>query len=143
MRNATIVRRRTSKRRRGAAVVEFALVAPVFILLVFGILEYGRVVMVQQVLANAAREGVRVGVLDGATGTSVATTVNDYLHGAGLPNATVTVDPTDPGSAAIGDPVTVTAQLTFGQVTWLRSPIYIDPNQALQASAVMRYEGAQ
>ena len=55
------------KKRRGAAAVEFAVVAPIFLLLVFGMIEYGRMVMVQQVLTNASREGARCAVLDGAT----------------------------------------------------------------------------
>ncbi len=45
------------RNRRGTAAVEFALVAPVFFLLVFGMIEYGRMVMVQQVITNASREG--------------------------------------------------------------------------------------
>ncbi len=40
--------------------MEFAVVAPVFLLLVFGMIEYGRMVMVQQVITNASREGARV-----------------------------------------------------------------------------------
>ncbi len=44
------------RNRRGAAAVEFAIVAPVFFLLVFGMIEYGRMVMVQQVITNASRE---------------------------------------------------------------------------------------
>ena len=59
------------KKRRGAAAVEFAVVAPIFLLLVFGMIEYGRMVMVQQVLTNASREGARVAVLDGSTAQQV------------------------------------------------------------------------
>ena len=51
------------RKKRGAAVVEFAIVAPLFILLVFGMIEFGRMVMVQQVLTNASREGARLAVL--------------------------------------------------------------------------------
>ena len=143
MRNKAALRGRNATRRRGVAAVEFAMVAPLFILLVFGILEYGRMVMVQQVLTNATREGARAAVLDGATSDSVAAKVNTYLHGASVPNATVTINPTNPSAAAMGDPVTVTAQLTFGQVSWLPSPMYISSSQALRASCVMRREAAQ
>src|SRR5882757_936386 len=69
---------RTCRRnRRGAAAVEFAIVAPVFFLLVFGMVEYGRMIMVQQVITNAAREGARVGVLDGSALSDVTTAVNN------------------------------------------------------------------
>ncbi|SDP37601.1 TadE-like protein [Arthrobacter sp. ok909] len=45
---------------RGAVAVEFALLAPVLILLLFGITEFGRAYNVQISLSNAAREGARV-----------------------------------------------------------------------------------
>jgi hypothetical protein len=140
---ATILPRRPAKKRLGAAAVEFALVAPLFILLTFGILEYGRMVMVQQVLTNAAREGARAAVLDGATHASVTTKVNGYLTGASVPAGTVTVNPTEPSTAALGEPVIVTAQLTFGQVSWLPRPMYISTARQLRASCVMRREAAQ
>lgn len=41
--------------------VEFALVLPIFLLLVFGILDLGRIVFIKAELENAVREGVRVG----------------------------------------------------------------------------------
>ncbi|HRX81016.1 MAG TPA: TadE/TadG family type IV pilus assembly protein, partial [Pirellulaceae bacterium] len=40
------------RKQRGAAAVEFAVVAPIFVLLLFGMIEYGRMVMVQQMLTN-------------------------------------------------------------------------------------------
>lgn len=45
---------------RGAAAVEFALVVPLLLLLVVGIIEFGRVYNVQTTVSGAAREGVRV-----------------------------------------------------------------------------------
>jgi Flp pilus assembly protein TadG len=60
-----------AKTRSGVAAVEFALVVPIFLLLVFGIIEFGRALMVQQVLVNASREGARQAVLDGATSAEV------------------------------------------------------------------------
>ena len=68
--------------------------APVFFLLVFGMIEYGRMVMVQQVITNASREGARVGVLDGSTSTDVSTAVSTYLTAARISGATTTCNPT-------------------------------------------------
>jgi Flp pilus assembly protein TadG len=48
------------RRDRGAAVVEFALVLPLLVLLVFGIAEFGRAYSIQTTLSGAARDGVRV-----------------------------------------------------------------------------------
>ena len=53
--------------RRGATVVEFTVVAPVFFLLVFGLIEFSRMVMCYQVMTSAAREAARAGAIPGAT----------------------------------------------------------------------------
>jgi Flp pilus assembly protein TadG len=47
---------------RGAVVVEFALVLPLLMLLLMGIIEFGLLFYNQQVLTNASREGARAGI---------------------------------------------------------------------------------
>jgi hypothetical protein len=131
------------KYRRGAAAVEFAVVAPVFFLMVLGMVEFGRMVMVQQVLTNASREGARVAVLDGSTTTDVVNKVQSYLTAAHLPVVTPTVSPDPPSTAGYGAPVTVTVQVSFSQVSWLRSPIFVSGSRQLTASTVMRRETVQ
>jgi Flp pilus assembly protein TadG len=127
------------RNRRAAAAVEFAVVAPVFLLLVFGMIEYGRMVMVYQVLTNASREGARVAVLDGATTASVTAQVNSYLTSGSVSGATVTVAPNPPTNAQYGDPVTVTVSVPFSQVSWLPSPMYLGTT-TLTSATVMRRE---
>ena len=51
---------------RGQALVEFALVAPLLILVLFSIIEFGRAVYYIQMLDNAAREGARYAIVHGA-----------------------------------------------------------------------------
>ncbi len=65
---------------RGAAAVEFALVVPLFLSLVFGIVEFGRAMMVGQLVTNAAREGARMAVINGATNSQVEAAVIDNLE---------------------------------------------------------------
>jgi Flp pilus assembly protein TadG len=139
---------RTCRRnRQGAAVVEFAIVAPVFFLLVFGMIEFGRAIMVQQILTNASREGARRAVLDGSTAADVNTflvgTPNGYLPKAGIANAVVTITPTEPATAAYGTPVTVTVKVAFSNVTWLPAPWFISGSSNLTASTIMRRETVQ
>lgn len=50
-------------RDRGAAAVEFALCLPLLLLLVFGIIDFGRALNAQITLTQAAREGVRLAAL--------------------------------------------------------------------------------
>jgi Flp pilus assembly protein TadG len=130
-------------KRRGVAAVEFAIIAPLLFLLIFGMIEFGRMVMVQQILTNAAREGARIAVLDGTTGTEVRTAVNTYLHNASIPNATITITPTEPNTAGYGAPVTVTVQIPFSQVSWLPTPMFVGGDRQLSATTVMRRETVQ
>src|SRR3990172_3039118 len=67
--------------RRGAAVTEFAIVAPVFFLMVIGFLEFGRALMVQQVLINASRVGARQASTTAATTAEGQSAVEDYTAG--------------------------------------------------------------
>jgi Flp pilus assembly protein TadG len=62
--------RRFRSRRRGQAIVEFALVVPIFLILVFGILEYAFYVKNAITIANAAREGARYATV-GKTTTDI------------------------------------------------------------------------
>ncbi len=61
----------TARRRRpdaGASAVEFALVLPMFLLIVYGVIEYGWVFYQQFNLASAVRDGLRQGVTCSQTG---------------------------------------------------------------------------
>ena len=55
-----------SRTTSGQAIVEFALVAPVFFLLLFGIIEAGRFIIYYETLSNAAREGTRYAIVHGS-----------------------------------------------------------------------------
>ena len=54
---------RTSRRQRAAALVEFAVVLPVLLLILFGIMEFGQLFRVRQTCLHAAREAARLAVL--------------------------------------------------------------------------------
>lgn len=129
-----------NNKRSGAAVVEFAVVAPLLLLLVLGTIEYGRFVVVQQVLTNAAREGARQAAIDGATSSSVVQVVSDYCTDAQVAGVTVSVS-VNPSVAAPGLPITVTAQTSFDQVSWFPAPIYLQGATVSASSTMRREEG--
>jgi hypothetical protein len=60
--------RTAAKRRRGGhrgqSLVEFAVILPIFILVLMGIFDMGRAVYAYNTISNAAREAVRVGIVD-------------------------------------------------------------------------------
>jgi Flp pilus assembly protein TadG len=67
-------------RERGAAAVEMALILPFLLLLVGGIVDFGRFFYTQNIVVNAAREGARSRAL-GYTTTDSTTRVNQSLNG--------------------------------------------------------------
>jgi Flp pilus assembly protein TadG len=61
------VARRYRSRSRGQSLVEFALVLPIFLLLISGMLDLGLALYTNMTVANATREGARVGVVSPST----------------------------------------------------------------------------
>jgi Flp pilus assembly protein TadG len=118
-------RRRSGRRRRGATLVEFALVAPLLFLLIFTIIEFGRLVMVDQILTNAAREGARRAVLEQSTVSDVEQATSNYLSKSSISGASITVSPDPLTAAGFGDTVSVTCSVTYDQVTWLPTPRFL------------------
>ncbi|HEV3343508.1 MAG TPA: TadE family protein [Pirellulales bacterium] len=136
----TVRTRKTN--RRGAALVEFALVVPIFLACVVGSVEIGRAIMVQESLTNASREGVRVGILDGAMSSDVTTAVNGYLSGVSISGASTTVTPANPGTQPEGTQVTVSVSIPYSNVSWVPSPWFLK-NQTLTATSVMARQTTQ
>jgi hypothetical protein len=129
-------RRSRRKNRRGAAVVEFAFVAPLLFMLIFGIIEFGRLLMVQQILTNASREGARRAVLEQATASEVESVVTTYMSSSSVSGASVTVSPSQLTSLGFGDPVTVSCSIPFDQVNWPPAPWFLGGTQ-LSAESIM------
>jgi Flp pilus assembly protein TadG len=127
-------------KRRGAAVVEFAIVVPIFFLMVFGMIEFGRMVMVHQLLTGAAREGARQAIVNGATAGDVEQTVRNYLTSTSVDGqeASVSVTP-DPATANTGEAVTVETGIDFEKVSWLPAPFFLQ-DLTLNAASTMRHE---
>ena len=87
-------KRRLSARRPGQGLVEFVLIAPILLLMIFGLVEFARAWNIRHVITDAAREGARVMAVDNdVSADSVTTIVEGALQAAGLnpANATVTL----------------------------------------------------
>lgn len=70
-----LLRRHRLSDQRGAAVLEFALVAPLILLIFFGIIEFSILLHDKAMLTNASREGARAGIVfvPGRSATATAT----------------------------------------------------------------------
>ena len=82
------------RNRRGQALVEFALVLPILMLMVVGLIEMARAWNLHQVITDASREGCRLAVIDAnpaVTQGQVDTAIMDRVASAGFNPAHVTI----------------------------------------------------
>ena len=93
--------RRRRDEARGQTLVEFALILPIFLLLVIGIFDFGRAIYAYNTISNAAREAVRLGIVDQSC-DAIGTEARDRAASLGLSWQT-SADPCvdDNGSVAI------------------------------------------
>ena len=104
----------------GQAVVEFALIVPVLLLLMVGVVEFGRAWSAHQVVTDAAREGARIAVLadPAITEDSVRMVVRNAL--AGSLDASLAVIDLSGVNDPTGEPARVSVRYPY-QLTFLRA----------------------
>jgi Flp pilus assembly protein TadG len=146
------------RRRLGASAVEAALVLPMVIMFLFGILEYGRYIMTLQIMTNAAREGAHyakahtqpvtiAGVTNGNTTADVTAKINKALGGASyLSGQTVQIYASDAQGNNIG-PWTdtqvgesVCVRITGDYRVLMGGMLFLPTTIPVVAQAVMRSE---
>ena len=147
-----ILRQRTSRSdRSGAAVVEMAFVLPVFFMIVLGIVEFGRAMMVGQLLTNGARHGARKAIVDGSTNSDVEQDIKNFLTqtlniAATDINVTIEAEPapgnTDPNdvlsAAGSKDLIKITVRVGFDDVSYIAGNFLQGTN--LEGHCAMRHE---
>jgi Flp pilus assembly protein TadG len=132
---------RGKARRSGAAAVEFGCCAPLIALLVLGLWEVGRMVEVDNVMWNSAREGARDASMGQSNLSAVASNVLVYLQGAEPTaflqgDATSMISPVIPlGASSYGYTCwdnTANKELFTITFTDLTNPTVTDPTQMSQ-----------
>lgn len=126
--------------KRGQAAVEFALLLPVLLLILFGTIEFGRLFAASLVLGNAARDGARlaaVGADDGEVVDSVLAACLSLGEDA-REQIEVDIEPAD-GERESGGTVTVALRYSLPLVTPVLSDLVPNPFP-LTAECVMRVE---
>lgn len=122
-----------SRRDRGVAAVEFALVMSVLLLLVMGIIDLGRALATKQEVTHATREAVRVYAVTQDYDQAVQAFVNGT---AGLTCSTPVISP---APCEAGEEVAVTADCDFHFVTPLADKLPV--MDRIGSTAVMRCGG--
>lgn len=140
------------KGQQGNAIIEFAFVLPILLLLTFGIISYSTALFDKLVITNASREAARAGVVYKTTRLSddeIKAVATDYCAhklltykiSAPPPDPLITdtpiltVVPTHPASPKSGDTLTVTVTMT--NYSGLYSLLI---NQEIKAETRMKYE---
>jgi len=123
---------------RGTSTLEFVIVLPLLMLILFGGVELSRAWMTFNVVVAAAREGARVGVVTSPfNATTAVARINAVLAGANLTSASASVT----CAAPCGPDSQVTATVTVNFQTLFPVLLPMLPNPLpLTETAVMRYE---
>jgi len=119
------------KGERGAAMVEFAIILPLLIIVVFGIIEFGRAYNTKITLTHAAREGVREYAL-----TQNSTDGQNAAEGAATGLDLVQLSYANTG-CVVGNPTTVTLTYPFQ----LNIPFFSSSPLTLVGEGTMRCGG--
>jgi Flp pilus assembly protein TadG len=136
------------KDERGGSLVEFAIILPLLLILLFGIIEFGLLLYNQAVLTNASREGARFGIVAATPRHNLAQisqVVTDYCDGRLVtfgtsPSLSISATPLDT-TTLFGDDLEV---LVTWPYTFLAMPnlpwIGLTNPLTLSARTVMKYE---
>lgn len=124
------------KNNRGQALVEFALILPVLMLLIVGVMEFGLIINQYMVVTEAAREGARSAAL-GDSNATITTVVKTAASQIDTSQLTVTVSPAT--TRVRGSGVTVTVQKPIKTITKLINPFF-PAGFTVQGMATMRVE---
>ena len=109
--------------QRGQALVEFALVVPIFILVLMGLFDLGRAVYAYNTISNASRESVRVAIVNQTTADVQAEAIKQAVS-LDITGADVAISYGNPGGAgacsspiAVGCRASVTVQYVYTAAT--------------------------
>ena len=103
--------------RRGASLIEFSLVLPVFFMVLFAGFEFSRICLVRNAAHNAAYQAARRVMVPGATVADANADATRLLRVFGVSTFTLTVNPTPITLAT--DRVTVSIDIPASQCGWI------------------------
>lgn len=126
---------------RGASAVEFALVLPILMVLVLGLIQFGFIFFHYISITHASREGARWAALE-QPDADVRLKVKNSAPGLALTDADIDIDPAGDRSSHIGDPVKVTVRYKTPVIAPLIGDVIgvAGPDITLSSSATQRIE---
>lgn len=125
------------RNKKGQALVEFAIILPVIMLLLMGMLEFGMMLNTYLELENASREGARTGIV-GSTDTDILNRIITISPGLDSKKLTVNITP-DVSQRTSGATLTVEVTYSYQMTVPIISNLFSNPIQ-LNAQTSMRIE---
>ncbi len=124
---------------RGQSLVEFALIFPILLLMLAGIVDLGRAYSVYTLITNAAREGAQYGTFHSDDTTGIRTKVTNTLAGTGIavtnPSACPDICILYPNGNSAGNPIDVRVSYRMttimGSIIGLTQISIMGENQAI------------
>lgn len=132
--------RRQRESRKGAAMVEFALVANTMFLSIFTCMEFARLNLIRNTAQNAAYYGARAAMVSGATAQDAKDAANNLLDAIGVSGYTVTVNDGTALSSTT-EQIIVKIDIVYGENAFF-APLLI-PAQTYSTTARMKSERYQ
>lgn len=123
----------------GQSLLEFALVLPILVLVVLGLFDLGYGVFTQNLLANAAREGARTGIIISNTDDVIRQQVRKTAPTLSLTDAQIVIDPSP--TRTFNAPVAVTVTFVYTPVTPVLGAIVGGGGLSLASKSIMVVEG--
>jgi Flp pilus assembly protein TadG len=129
------------KREEGAAAVEFALVLPLLVIILFGIIEFGFALYNKEVITNASREGARAGIVQAPklTETDIETVAKAYLTNAGWDESKADIIVTNP-EGSFPSSLTVRVDYPYSFAVLPNFIVGFSKDITLSATTVMKHE---
>ena len=128
-------KRRSTGKRQGAAVVEFAVCLPLIVLIMLGSIEAANMLFLRQALVQASYEGAKAAVRADADNATVTLIANQVAAGRRLDGFTVETVPADISTAQQGDLIRVRSSAPVDSNSFISGTVIRILN--LDAEAVM------
>ena len=132
-------------KRTAATALEFALIGPIFFVLVLGIIEFGRTFMVMELLNEASRRACLTAIIEGTSSAQIKQVATDFLTNVGINGETAgiivndaPIDTVEAKNMPAYSEMTISVTVPVQSVTWVPNGVF--PWGTLAGQFTMRRE---
>lgn len=124
---------------KGSVAVEFMIVFPIFIIVLFGIIQLSSLLYMRQELLHVAYNGVRYAAMNkNATNASVQSYIEQQLTNLGVSATTITLTPDNITLAERGTPLSLVISVSTNSLVLIPVPISFGQTQITISSSMAK-----